>query len=138
MKKFTVLVEGNEKIVSLQESILTSSYSQIYVKKAFNDFPNCLTNAECDVFADDTQIASASNDIKILAGMLNNDLVNISDWMAANKLSLNVSNTDCMLIGSHKKLGQNRKDFLIEIDNVPIEYVNVSKSLGPMIDETLT
>ena len=32
------------------------------------------------MFADDTQIASASNDIKILAGMLNIDLVNISDW----------------------------------------------------------
>ena len=43
-----------------------------------------------------------------------------------------------MLIGSHKKLQQNRNDFLIEIDNAPIECVNVSKSLGVMIDETLT
>ena len=90
------------------------------------------------MFADDTQIASASNDIKILAGMLNNDLVNISDWMVANKLSLNASKTECMLIGSHKKLQQNRNDFQIEIDNAPIECVNVSKSLGVMIDETLT
>ena len=53
------------------------------------------------MFADDTQIASASNDIKILAGKLNIDLVNISDWMVANKL--NASKTGCMLIGSHKK-----------------------------------
>ena len=43
-----------------------------------------------------------------------------------------------MLIGSHKKLQQNRNDFLIEIDNAPIQCVNVSKSLGVMIDETLT
>ena len=57
-----------------------------------------MTNAECDMFADDTQIASASNDIKILAGMLNNDLVNIFAWMVANKLSLNASKTECMLI----------------------------------------
>ena len=49
------------------------------------------------MFADDTQIASASNDIKIVAGMLNNDLVNISDWVAANKLSQNASKTECML-----------------------------------------
>ena len=46
--------------------------------------------------------------------------------------------TECMLIGSHKKLQQNRNDFLIEIDNAPIECVNVSKSPGVMIDETLT
>ena len=60
------------------------------------------------MFADDTQIASASNDIKILAGMLNTDLVNISDWMAANKLSLNASKTESMLFGSHKKFQLNR------------------------------
>ena len=63
--------------------------------------------------------------------------MNISDWMVANKLSLNASKTECMLIGSHKKLQQNRNDFLIEIDKAPIECVNVSKSLGVMIDETL-
>ena len=78
-----------------------------------------MTNDECDMFADDTQIASASNEIKILAGKLNNDLVNISDWMVANKLSLNASKTECMLTGSHKKLQQNRNDFLIEIVKRP-------------------
>ena len=61
------------------------------------------TNAECDMFADDIQTASPSNDNKILAEMLNSDLVNISDWMVANKLSLNASKTECMLIGSNKK-----------------------------------
>ena len=43
-----------------------------------------------------------------------------------------------MLIGSHKNVQQNRNDFLIEIDKAPIEYVNVSKSLGVITDETLT
>ena len=64
--------------------------------------------------------------------------MNISDCMVANKLSLIASKTECMLIGSHKKLQQNRNDFHIEIDKAPIECVNVSKSLGVMIDETLT
>ena len=117
-----------------QGSILGPLLFLIYV----NDFPNCLTNTECDMFADDTQIASESNDIKILTGKLNNDLVNISDWMVANKLSLNAGKTECMLFGSHKKLQQNRNDFLIEIDKAPIECVNVSESLGVMIDATLT
>ena len=103
-----------------------------------NDLPNCLTNAECDMFADDTEIASGSNDTKILAETLNKDLVNISDWIAANELSLNASKTECMLIGSHKKLQKYRNDFQIEIYNTPIECVNTSKSLGVVIDETLS
>ena len=35
-----------------------------------------------------------------------------SDWMVANKRSLNASKTECMLIGSHKKLQQNRNENL--------------------------
>ena len=54
-----------------QGSILSPLLFLIYA----NDFPNCFTNAECDMFADVTQIASASNDIKILTGKLNNDLL---------------------------------------------------------------
>ena len=78
------------------------------------------------------------NVICLLILLINNDLVNISEWMVANKLSLNASKTECMLIGSHKKLQQNRNDFLIEIDKAPTECVNVSKSLGVIIDETLS
>ena len=40
-----------------------------------NDLPNCLTIAECDMLANDTQIASASNDTKMPAETLNKDLV---------------------------------------------------------------
>ena len=32
-----------------------------------NDLPNCLTIAECDMLANDIQIASASNDTKMPA-----------------------------------------------------------------------
>ena len=61
---------------------------------SMHDISNCLTKADRDMFA--TQIALESNDIKTLAGMLNNDLVNISDRMVANKLSLNANKTECM------------------------------------------
>ena len=39
--------------------------------------------------ADDTQIETASKDINLTTETLNNDLANVSEWMAANKLSLN-------------------------------------------------
>ena len=86
------------------------------------------------MFADDTQIGVAGKDPKTL----NSDLTNISDWMAANKLSLNKSKTEYMIIGSHQNLKKWNSDFRIVICNTPIKRVSTTKSLGVMIDETLT
>ena len=58
------------------------------------------------MFADDTQIDASSNNIKSIANTLNEDLAKVSDWMKANKLSLNTSETEYMIIGSHKMLYQ--------------------------------
>ena len=52
------------------------------------------------MFADDTQIGTASKNIKSITETLNSKLENISDWMAANKLSLNKSKTEYVIIGS--------------------------------------
>ena len=46
------------------------------------------------MFADDTQIDASSNIIESIANSLNEDLANVSDWMKANKLSLNTSKTE--------------------------------------------
>ena len=58
--------------------------------------------------------------------------------MAANKLSLNKSKTEYVIIGSHQKIKRCNSDCLIKIGNMPIKRVSASKSLGVMIDENLT
>jgi hypothetical protein len=50
------------------------------------------------MFVDDTQINISSNDINIVTNALNNNLKNVSDWLIANKLSLNTKKTDYMVI----------------------------------------
>ena len=90
------------------------------------------------MFADDTQIGTASKDINSITETLNSELENISDWMAANKLSLNKSKTEYVIIGSHQKIKRCNSDCLIKIGNMPIKRVSASKSLGVMIDENLT
>ena len=90
------------------------------------------------MFADDTQLGTATKDVKTTIEILNDDLANISVWMAANKLSLNKSKTEYMLIGSHQKLKQCNSDSQIKIGDTLIQRVTATKSLGIIIDETLT
>ena len=71
-------------------SILGPLLFLIYI----NDFPNSLKNVDCDMFADDTQIGTASKDFNSITETLNNDLANVSEWMDANKLSLNKEKTE--------------------------------------------
>ena len=65
-----------------------------------NDLPNCLVNSEPLMYADDTHLTYASNNIEDIECTLNRDLANVSDWLKANKLTLNKTKTEFMVIGS--------------------------------------
>ena len=78
------------------------------------------------MFADDTQIDTSSNNIDSIANTLNEDLANISDWMKANKLSVNASKTEYMVVGSHKRLHQTQSDPPITFSGNQIKRVKVS------------
>ena len=90
------------------------------------------------MFADDTQIATSSDDIKVITETLNRDLNNVADWLSANKLTLNNSKTEYMIIGSKRRLSQVTADPAINVGNLEIKRVETTKSLGLMIDESLT
>ena len=52
--------------------------------------PNCSKILEFILFADDTNIFYAHNDIKILIETVNSELKFLSNWFRANRLSLNI------------------------------------------------
>ena len=64
--------------------------------------------------------------------------LNINRWLTANKLQLNVTKTEFMLIGSRQKL--NNLPFLpsLNVNDVPLNHSQCSKSFGVLIDENLT
>ena len=76
-----------------------------------NDLPNCLNDSSPALFADDTNITVTGVSGQDIERKLNTELNNVHHWLLANELSLNISKTEYMIIGSRQRLSQ-----IIEID----------------------
>ena len=103
-----------------------------------NDLPNCLSNSEPRMYADDTHITFASNNIQNINTVLNEDLARVEKWLTAYKLTLNASKTDFLLIGSRQRLSSFHNPPSLMIDGAPITQVTSTKSLSVHIYQTLS
>ena len=68
------------------------------------------------MYADDTSITYASNDVEEIERCVNIDLDRIRIWLAANKLTLNTTKTEFLLIGSSQRLSTLERNPIIEIN----------------------
>ena len=82
------------------------------------------------MYADDTSITYASNDVEEIERCVNIDFDRIRTWLAANKLTLNTTKTEFLLIGSWQRLSRLERIPIIEINKFPIKHVSTSKSLS--------
>ena len=86
------------------------------------------------MYADDTSITYASNDVEEIERRVNIDLDRIRIWLEANKLTLNKTKTEFLLIGSRQRLSTLERNPIIEINQFPIKHVSTSKIfLGSVI-----
>ena len=69
-----------------------------------NDLPNYLINSHPRIYADDTRLTFASNDVAYVEENINDDLTKITVFSSANKITLNKSKTEFMLVGSRQRL----------------------------------
>ena len=76
-----------------QGSILGPLLFLIYI----NDIASVSKTLHLILFADDTNIFCASDDLTTLINSLNQQLTLINNWFLANKLSLNVSKTNFII-----------------------------------------
>ena len=74
------------------------------------------------MYADDTSLTLASTDI---------EHINYCLWLSANKLTLNMTKTEFMLIASRQKLSQ------FTINENAVEQVTSFKSLGVYVDQNI-
>ena len=116
-----------------QGTILGPLLFLIYI----NDLPNCLSFCQPRMYEDDSHITYSSADLHSVQSSLNRDLSNIPKWLLSNKLTLNTTKTEFMLIGSRQKLSTLSESLELSIDNVSIKQVSTSKSLGILIDDNM-
>ena len=102
-----------------------------------NDLPNCLEESVPSLFADDTNISVNGTSINQISDKLNSEINKVGNWLVANKLTLNTTKTEFMIIGSRHNLAKIKKDPIISIREKKIQRVRKTKSLEVIIDEKL-
>ena len=94
------------------------------------------------LFADDTSIILANNNLKELESLVNRELGNVNEWLKANKLSLNIKKSNFVIFRPRQKNMPFIPRFTI-FDPVTNTYANLEmkdyvKYLGLMIDSNLS
>ena len=100
-----------------------------------NDLHLNLEFTKCILFADDVTLFYSNRNLSLLIASLEHDLSITNDWFKANKLTLNMKKSVCILFHANKSVTAPNS---IQIDNTPIIFVNHTKFLGVWIDKDLT
>ena len=118
-----------------QESILGPLLFILYV----NDITYTSNVLDFILFADDTTILYSHENIESKIDVVNVELKEVSNWFKTNKLSVNASKTNYMLLGtSHMTSSKIQQDLNVILDNTVLDRVSHTKFLGVLIDENLT
>ena len=82
-----------------------------------DDLPNCLKESVPSLFADDTNISVNGTSLNQISDKLNSELGEVGNLLAPNKLTLNTTKTEFMIIGSRHNLAKisHKKDPIISI-----------------------
>ena len=98
------------------------------------DFYLCIENGSCLLSADDTTLYYSHKNIRYFKWSIEHDINRIMDWFKANKLTLNISKTECIYFS-----GKNSPDnFEINIVETVIKSSNSAKILGVWLDNKLS
>ena len=114
-----------------QGSVLGPLLFLIYI----NDLHKCLKHSKAYHFADDTNILNSHHSLETLAKKMNYDLKKLSQWLKANKLSLNVKKTELMIFHSNTKTIDQSVKF--KLDGRRLNPSNTVKYLGVLLDPHL-
>ena len=113
-----------------QGSVLGPKLFLLYI----NDIVNVSDLFKFVLFADDTNILYAGDNLEDLLEGVSTELLKLKKWFNLNKLSLNVNKTKLILFGENTEDTQ----INIQLDGANIERVQEIKFLGTIIDEKIS
>ena len=98
-----------------------------------NDLQLNLTFLSCIQFADDTSLYKGHYNLQYLKFCAEHDMQSLQDWFRANKLTLNIQKSVCILFSPNNRIIQ----FKLELDGLSIPQVRCTKLLGLWVDDQL-
>lgn len=103
-----------------------------------NDLPNGLEHCQISMYADDTALFYSSKSSLDVESKINSDLNIVGDWLNRNQLTLNISKSKFMLIGSSIKLQSNLNRIDISVMGKSLDSVDSFNYLGVVINKNLS
>ena len=100
-----------------------------------NDFENSLQYSRASIYADDTNVAVASDDLQRMIDNASPEMLNLSEWVRINKLGPNPQKTEFVVIGHPLKAKHPRLPQSLVLNNHSIKRVTQTKSLGLIVDK---
>ena len=99
-----------------------------------NDLPACCPRLSTTLFADDTTISYSHKNSNDLISIVNYELNLVKEWINANRLTLNVGKTECILF-SNRNLEPIHNH--VTLDNTSLSFSSKCKFLGVILDTKL-
>ena len=128
----SVSEKSNVSIGVPQGSVLGPILFMLFV----NDISQNCNVGVCNLYADDTIVYCDATTVSDVERKLQACVSQLNDWYVNNKLSVNTSKSEVMLISSKRRCFADHLD--IVIDGINLKYVECANYLGMSIDNVLS
>ena len=136
-KQYTVVEAIRSQLGSISHGVPQGScLGPLLFLVYMNYLPYCINNGISELYTGDTGLSASGKKPYDVDKLINLDLDNICNWLLANKLSINVEKTKCMIFATEYKLGQ-CPDLTVKMNGPRIKQADRKGYLCLTLDEKL-